>query len=172
MSRAQVRKALVLILSLPDAEAAPLLAQLTPQELAAIASEVERRQPISAGERAQVVAELTQHVGQKLPALRRRTVPAETLRLERFSYLRNVDSQTIAHALGDEHPQVAALVLSHLPQPQRDRVLQILPAEQSVSVARRVARLAEVAEDVVADVERGLEHNLASAMLRWLPEVA
>lgn len=182
MTLAAVRKAAVLLLSLSDDEAAPLLAQLTAAELAAIASEMARQQPVTPAEQAQVLVDLLQPAlpdKRQAPASVRplqhdapRQFLATTRPLERFSYLRNVDSQTIAQALRDEHLQTVALVLNHLPTAQRDRVLRSLPAASAASVIRRLDALGQVRSEVVDDVERGLEQNLAVALGRWLPEAA
>lgn len=187
MSMAAVRKAAVLVQSLSDDEAAPLLAQLKPAELAALAHEIARQQPASPREQAVVFAELT-HSKHAMPAgvpsasasvrpLSRDAslqflTPAARRPLERFSYLRNVDSPTITQALREEHLQTVALVLNHLPTAQRDRILRDLPPGDAASVVRRLDALGQVRSEVVDDVERGLEQNLAMALRKWLPEAA
>lgn len=187
MSIAAVRKAAVLVLSLSDDEAAPLLAQLEPAELAALAHEIARQQPVTPTEQAAVLNELAhprptesasappasssvRPLGQAAP---RQFLSSVTRRpLERFSYLRNVDSQTITQVLNDEHLQTVALVLNHLPPAQRDRILRGLPAASAASIKRRLDALGQVRSEVVDDVERGLEQNLALALRKWLPEAA
>lgn len=187
MSMVAVRKAAVLVQSLSDDEAAPLLAQLRPDELAALAKEIARRQPASPLEQAAVFDELA-HYQHTTPANGLPTssairplsrdaslqflTPAARRPLERFSYLRNVDSPTITQALRDEHLQTVALVLNHLPTAQRDRILRDLPPGDAASVVRRLDALGQVRSEVVDDVERGLEQNLAQALRKWLPEAA
>jgi flagellar motor switch protein FliG len=187
MAPSSLRKAAVLLLSLPDQQAAPLLEQLRPAELAALASEIARRQVPLATEQTAVIDELiSQRTRGNAGAETKRNsldTPNQSGRrsaasvaakrqLERFSYLRNVDSQTVRYALRDEHLQTVALVLNHLPTAQRDRVLCSFSPPLAANIVRRLDALGQVRAEVVDDVERGLEQNLAMALGKWLPEAA
>lgn len=164
-----LRKAAVLLASLPEADTAALLAQLEPHQLAALAAEIAMAPPPGAIEQAVVLQDLLRRAQGEVRTSTPRA-PAENQ--DRFAYLHNIDSPTIAQALRDEHLQTIALVLSFLPHAQRDRTLAFLPADTSFQVSQRLAMLGQVCPGVVDDIERGLEQNLAVALRKWLPEAA
>src|SRR6185312_17497221 len=56
-----------------------------------------------------------------------------------FASLRNADVRQLVTFLKDEHPQVIALVLAHLPAPQSAEVLSGFPPDQQADVAYRIA---------------------------------
>ena len=58
----------------------------------------------------------------------------------------------LAQVLGREHPQVIALVLANLRARKSAEVLAVLPADLQPEIARRIADLHSVPEDLLADV--------------------
>lgn len=68
--------------------------------------------------------------------------------------LRWMDPKVIAGLIRPEHPQVAALVLSHLEAPVAADVLDLLPAAMQADVIYRVATLEAVTAEALDDLER------------------
>jgi len=82
-----------------------------------------------------------------------------------MAFLHRVDPQRIAGFIGSEHPQLIALVLSHLPADSAARVIAELDESSRPDVARRIATMDRVSPDVVRQVGEFLEQKLA-ALLR------
>jgi flagellar motor switch protein FliG len=81
-----------------------------------------------------------------------------------FGFLRQVDSQNLLTFIIDEHPQTIALILSHLPPSYGAEILAGLPAERQLAVVRRIATMGQTNPEIIREVERGLEHRMASVM--------
>ncbi len=75
--------------------------------------------------------------------------------------LRWMDPKTIAGLIAQEHPQVAALVLSHLDAPVAAEVLELLPTGMQGDVIYRVATLDSVTAEALEDLERILVREVA-----------
>ncbi len=75
--------------------------------------------------------------------------------------IRGAKAQTVAELLQDEHPQVAAVVLSQLPQ--AGKVLQAMPAGLQADLAARIAVLEEIPSTVLEIASESLQKSLASA---------
>ncbi len=80
--------------------------------------------------------------------------PIETLRGARTTQL--------AELLQEEHPQVAAVVLSQLGREQASAVLKVLPQDKQVELLRRLSMLSEVPEQMVQVASEALAGALAS----------
>lgn len=68
--------------------------------------------------------------------------------------LRWMDPETVARVISAEHPQIVATVLAHLSAQQAAAVLKRLPEELHSQVALRIARLKEVPESALAELDR------------------
>jgi len=75
--------------------------------------------------------------------------------------IRSAKAQTLAELLQDEHPQVAAVVLSQLPQ--AGKVLQAMPAGLQADLAARIAVLEEIPPQVLEIASESLQKSLAAA---------
>ena len=68
-----------------------------------------------------------------------------------------METEELAHVLVREHPQTAAIVISHLPPSRAAEVLRRLPSPlQSVALIR-IARLETLSRDVVRDIEHEMQ---------------
>lgn len=81
-------------------------------------------------------------------------------------FLQHTDSADLAEALGDEHPQAIALVLSHLPGERAAAVLAELPGGTQSEVMRRMLDQDEAHPEVLHEVARGLQSRLAQQARR------
>ena len=75
--------------------------------------------------------------------------------------LADIDARVIGRILSREYPQTAALVISQLPAQQAAEVLLALPEELRTDVVMRVARMEKISEDMLVELNRALERELA-----------
>ena len=81
-----------------------------------------------------------------------------------LSFLHRIDPQQIASFIGNEHPQLVALVLSHLPADSAAQVIANLEESTRTDVARRIATMDRISPDVVHQVAEFLEQKLAAVL--------
>jgi len=77
-----------------------------------------------------------------------------------FSFLQNVEPETLVSLLEREHPQAVALVLAHLPHDRAGHLLARLPATMQTDVVRRLVDLEETDPAIVRDVEKAIEASI------------
>ena len=81
-----------------------------------------------------------------------------------LAFLHRIDPQQIASFIGDEHPQLIALVLSHLPPDSAAQVIASLEESTRTDVARRIATMDRISPEVVEQVAEFLEQKLAAVL--------
>ena len=81
-----------------------------------------------------------------------------------FIWSRNVNVGTLAAYVEGEHPQTIAMILAHMPAEISSEILMTLPDEQKGDIALRIARLGQISEDVVRDVDKALKYELSGAV--------
>ncbi len=81
-----------------------------------------------------------------------------------LAFLNRIDPQQIASFIGDEHPQLIALVLSHLAPDSAAQVIANLEEATRTEVARRIATMDRISPDVVQQVAEFLEQKLAAVL--------
>jgi len=179
-----IRKAAVLLMSLPEEQAGQLLAKLDAKQVEAVSIEIAKLNNISPEEQEQVIRDFASADPTGLTGGAGGLSVAKTL-LERalgtkataaldtvrqsiealpFGFLQKVDSQNLLTFIIDEHPQTIALILSHMSPTQAAAVIAGLPAERQLSVIRRVATMGQTSPEIIHEVEKGLEHRMSSVM--------
>jgi flagellar motor switch protein FliG len=184
MARGDIRKAAILLMSLPEEQAAQLLAKLDHRQLEAVSVEIAKLNEVTGDEQETALHDfsksnpntLTGRVGgldvaKNLveKALGKGATAAvdnirQSLEALPFGFLQKVDSQNLLTFIIDEHPQTIALILCHLPPAQAAEVIRGLPTERQISVIRRVATMAQTSPEIIQEVENGLERRMASVM--------
>ncbi len=81
-----------------------------------------------------------------------------------FIWSRNVNVATLAGYVEGEHPQTVAMILAHMPAEISSEILMTLPGEKKGDISLRIARLGQISEDVVRDVDRALKTELSGAV--------
>jgi len=81
-----------------------------------------------------------------------------------FIWSRNVNVGTLATYVEGEHPQTIAMILAHMPGEISSEIMMSLPDEQKGDIAMRIARLGQISEDVVRDVDKALKYELSGAV--------
>jgi flagellar motor switch protein FliG len=184
MAGNDLRKAAVLLMSLPQEQAAQLLAKLEPKQVEAVSIEIARTGLFSGEEQESVIQDFAQanpaaltgkagglDVAQGLLQQALGKSAGATLDNIRqsiealpFGFLQKVDSQNLLTFIIDEHPQTIALIVSHLPPVQAADIIGGLPTDRQLSVVRRIATMAQTSPEIIHEVETGLEHRMASVM--------
>lgn len=86
------------------------------------------------------------------------TPPTDPLQL-----LRTARVNAIAQLLNEEHPQIAAVVLTQLPSAVAAKVLGLMPADIASDLTSRISELEEVPEHAVAEASESLVRALEMA---------
>jgi flagellar motor switch protein FliG len=179
-----LRKAAILLMSLPQEEAAKLMAKLSPKEVEAVSVEIAKLTNVTGDEQEHVIEEfavanpsaasgssggldLAKALVEK--ALGKNAVSTiDNLRQQieavPFGFLKNVDSQNLLTFIIDEHPQTIALVMCHLAPAQAADIIAGLPSDRQLSVVRRIATMGQTNPEIINEVERGLESRIAGVM--------
>ncbi|HVE39105.1 MAG TPA: flagellar motor switch protein FliG, partial [Planctomycetota bacterium] len=92
-----------------------------------------------------------------------------------FEFLRKADPESVGGFIADEHPQMIALILSHLDPHRAGRILEGLPLSKQQDVVRRLATIEPTSPAVVEQVEKALQGRLSAfgaSELRELDGVA
>jgi len=81
-----------------------------------------------------------------------------------FIWSRNVNVGTLAGYVVGEHPQTIAMILAHMPSEISSELLMAMPTELKGDIAMRIAKLGQISEDVVRDVDKALKMELSGAV--------
>jgi flagellar motor switch protein FliG len=179
-----MRKAAVLLMSLPTDEAAKLMGKLQPKQVEAVSIEIAKLGRLASDEQEAVITEFAESnpvslggdsggvdAAQSLLELALGDKAKDTLDSVRrsieslpFGFLKGVDPQNLLTFLNEEHPQTIALILSHLSPGDCAEVIAGLQQERQMAVIRRIANMGQTNPEVIKEVERGLENRMASVM--------
>lgn len=174
--------AAIFVMVLGDEEAADLLGRLDPAEVQQLGramfsvsdvsetqvdqvfdmflGRAKQRTAIGFGAAPRIRAVMESALGaERAESVLARITPAT--RSNALDALRWMDAKTLAGLIIQEHPQVAALVLSHLDAPIAADVLQLLPMAMQSDVIYRVATLESVTAEALDELERILVREVA-----------
>jgi flagellar motor switch protein FliG len=179
------QKAAVVLAQLDTDRSTKILRAMSEHEVVELMSTMATLPTLGPDEVRRVLSEFNMHataavqVGQggvdiarKLLRERLGTAKAEEV-LDRFvaatyshplSFLHRIDPQQIASFIDDEHPQLIALVLSHLPPDSAAQVIASLDEATRTDVARRIATMERISPEVVEELARILEQKLAAVL--------
>jgi flagellar motor switch protein FliG len=177
-----LRKAAILLMSLPTKNAAKVLGSLPPRYIEAISLMIAQTDSVGGSDQEIVIAEFLTSKASALYASpggleRAKELIREALGRDAnelignlqqsieampFGFIKKVDPQTLLQFIGDEHPQAIALLLSHVPSHYAAEVLGGLDPDKQLEVIRRVAAIGRTSPEAVAELEFGLEMRLSS----------
>lgn len=176
------QRAAILLLELGPDECSDVLGRLTDEEIEDLSTEVARLDAVPAEVTHAVlrlfgkatVTSTETHGGFELA----RELLVNTVGLDRatsilervaatmvempFHAFHTLDPRQIVSILGDEHPQIMAIVLAHLPTALASSVLAAWPAALQSQVAHRIAVMDRTSPEFIRRVEAGLERRLSS----------
>jgi flagellar motor switch protein FliG len=177
-----LKKAAVLLMSLPTLQAAKILGQLPPRVIEQVSVRIAQMDSVSGDDQEMVIAEfLTSKASaiyaspgglERAKQLIREALGRDaneiignlqqTIEAMPFGFVKKVDAATLLQFIGEEHPQTIALLLSHVPGPYAAEVLAGLPGDKQMEVIRRIASIGRTSVEAIAELEFGLEMRLAS----------
>jgi flagellar motor switch protein FliG len=180
---AGTQRAAILLMSLGEQDAANVLKQLDAREVQKLGiamaelKEVSREQMTSvldkfigvADSRANIASGsqdfvrrvLTQAVGkQKTDMLLDRVTAGQTG--QGIEALKWMEAKAVAQIISGEHPQIAAIVLSHLEPEQSAAILPLLPADLRTEVLMRIATLNEVPQSALTELDQLVEKQASA----------
>jgi flagellar motor switch protein FliG len=175
---AGTQRAAILLMSLGEQDAANVLKQLDAREVQKLGiamaelKEVSREQMtavldtfigvadskanLAGGSQDYVRRVLTQAVGkQKAEMLLDRVTTGQTG--QGIEALKWMESKAVAQIISGEHPQIAAIVLSHLEPEQSAGILPLLPEDMRTEVLMRIATLNEVPQSALTELDQLVE---------------
>jgi flagellar motor switch protein FliG len=175
---AGTQRAAILLMSLSEQDAASVLKQLDAREVQKLGvamaelKQITREQMtsvldnfigtldgtanVASGSPDYVRRVLTQAVGkQKTDLLLDRVSSGQTG--QGIEALRWMDAKAVAQIISSEHPQIAAIVLSHLEPEQSAGVLPLLTEEMRTEVLMRIASLNEVPQSALTELDQLVE---------------
>ncbi|HVA49831.1 MAG TPA: flagellar motor switch protein FliG [Pirellulales bacterium] len=184
MATTELRKAAVLLMSLPEEDAGKVLAKLPPKQLEMVSVEIAKVGLVSREEQENAIKDfadaspgsigagsggldlaknlveraLGKNAGSTIESVR------QQIEAMPFGFLQKVDSQNLLTFLMDEHPQTIALILSHLNAQQAADIIGGLPSDRQLAVVRRIATMGQTNPEIIHEVEKGLEHRMSSVM--------
>ena len=179
-----VRKAAILLMSLPEDDAAQLLTKLGPKQVEMVTIEIAKLGRLGADEQETIIHEFAdanpnslggdaggieiaktlvekafgKNAGSTLDNLR------QQIEALPFAFLKKVDPQNLLTFIIDEHPQTIALILSHLPAAYGAEIVKNLSSDRQLAVIRRIANMGQTNPEVIKEVEQGLESRMANLM--------
>jgi len=77
-----------------------------------------------------------------------------------FIWSRDINVNTLASYIKEEHPQTIAMILAHLPSEISAEVLMTIPEEKKGDISLRIAQIGQVPEEIVRDVDEALKAEL------------
>src|SRR6202795_2026307 len=123
---------------------------------------VDGKADIASGSQEYVRGRLTQAVGkQKTDLLLDRVSTGQTG--QGIEALKWMDAKAVTQIISGEHPQIAAIVLSHLEPEQSASILPLLPDEMRTDVLMRIASLNEVPQSALTELDQLVEKQANSA---------
>lgn len=174
-------KAAIFLLSLGEGRAAEVFKKLNDAEIRQVATAMTQIRAILPEELAAVSEEfiarfegdtklmvesgdfLRNVIKSTLPADRAEEILKELRALQRdkpFGWSRDVNVSALSTALLLEHPQTIAMIMAHLPPDIAADVLISFPEEMKGDIALRVARIGQIPEEIVRDVDGALKDEL------------
>jgi flagellar motor switch protein FliG len=173
-----IQRAAILLMSLGEQDAANLLKQLDAKDVQKIGiamaelKEVSRDQmtrvletfigvvdgksDMASGSQEYVRRVLTQAVGKQKTDLLLDRVSTGTTG-QGIEALKWMDAKAVAHIISGEHPQIAAIVLSHLEPEQAATILPLLTDDMRTEVLMRIASLNEVPQSALTELDQLVE---------------
>jgi flagellar motor switch protein FliG len=170
-----LQKAAVLLVILGDQVSADILKQLDEEEVQRVSREIARLSSVTAEQSESVLDEFYQMTvahdyvlkggldyAKKVlttafgPDMAKRMLDrlskAMGTEVASFDALQKADPQQLAKFIHSEHPQMIALILSHLNASQAAALLSSLPPQMRADVALRMANLDQISPEIIAKV--------------------
>jgi flagellar motor switch protein FliG len=185
MSDTGVRKAAVLLVQLGQERAAQIFSHLRDGEVEAISAEISRLDSLDVDETESVLNEFRElavaraHIAQGGPDFAKNLLEqvlgqdraqaimdrlsAASMKLP-FQFLYRADPRQLLSFISEEHPQIIATVLAHIPSEKASAVLAGLEPERQADVAHRIAVMDRTSPALLRQLEASLERKMSSIL--------
>jgi flagellar motor switch protein FliG len=80
--------------------------------------------------------------------------------IPRFQYLKRATPATLIRLLRDEHPQIVAVVIAHLPPAKAAAIIEAIDDKLQIDVLQRVAAIGDADPDSILQLDRELSDTL------------
>ncbi|HHY41920.1 MAG TPA: flagellar motor switch protein FliG [Thermoanaerobacterales bacterium] len=87
-----------------------------------------------------------------------------SLQVRPFDFIRKADPSQLLNFLQNENSQTIALIMTYMTPQQSASLLSSLPPEKQVDIARRVATMDRTSPDIILEVEKVLERQMATVV--------
>lgn len=179
-----IRKAAIVLMSLPQEEAAAIMNRLDPKVVELVSIEIAKIGRFTSDEQEHAILQFAESNPHALGGSSGGLEVAKSL-LEKalgknaqsavenvqhsvealpFGFLKRVDPQHLLTFINDEHPQTIALILSHLPASYGAQIISGLSQERQLAVIRRIAHMGQTSPEIIKEVESGLENRMAAVV--------
>ncbi|MDA1052118.1 MAG: flagellar motor switch protein FliG [Planctomycetota bacterium] len=179
-----LRKAAIVIMSLPPDDAAQIMGKFDSKEIESLSIEIAKLGRYTSQDQEDAILAFADANPQALggsmggldvaQALLERalgdkasgTVASIRHSLESlpFAFLKQVDPQNLLTFINDEHPQTIALILSHLAPAYGAQVIAGLSTERQIAVISRIASMGQTSPEILEQVESGLEKRMEAVV--------
>lgn len=178
-----VKKAAILLMSLPASDASVVLRYLRRDEVEQIAMEIANTRRVERSVQTEVLEEFHQ-MSLAQTEIAQGGIEAARVLLERafdgprandilhrlsnflqkrpFEALRRAGAGHVVSFIQNEHPQIIAVILAYMDPMVASQVLSQLPEDLQGDVARRIAVMGRAAPEVVKEVEALIEKKLST----------
>ncbi len=175
-----IEKSAMLLITLGADVASRVLAQLDPETIFKIAQEITRADDITLEDKEELIGEFlldlrknrgTVHGGENVAKDILKAAFGDDKAEEIFSnfshedidkgflFINNIDPETLASLLENEHPQIITATLYYLTSTQTARVLKNLPINLSKDIIRRMAKMKKPAPKAVMETVRVIRNK-------------
>ncbi len=176
-------KAAILLVFLGPETSRVILQSLTDAEIETLTIEIAKQRKISTEEKLSVLFEFEQMMmarkfyaeggleyaktllektigpGKALDILGRM---GTALQLQPFEVARTADPAQLATLIQNEHPQMIAMIMAYLQPKKAALVLQSMPHDTQIEIAKRIALMDRTSPEIIHQVENFLEEKLSS----------
>lgn len=178
-----VKKAAILLMSLPAQEASLVLRHFRRQEVEQLAVEIANTKRVDRDMQSEVLNEFY-HLSLAQSEMAQGGIDAARELLEKafdasrandilhrltsfmqkrpFEALRKAGSSHVLSFIQNEHPQTIAIILAYMEPLQASQVLSQLPEELQGDVARRIAVMGQAAPEVIKELEALIDKKLSA----------
>jgi flagellar motor switch protein FliG len=185
LDQAGVRKAAVLLVQLGQERASQVLHHLPESDVEAISAQILQLESLAASEAEEVLSEFQTLATARANVMRggpefARALLVESLGFDRaesimnrlaatalqlpFRFLQRADPRQLLGFIQNEHPQVIAVVLAHLPSDKATLVLSGLEPARQADVAYRIAVMDRTSPETLDQLEAALERKMGSVL--------
>ncbi len=81
-----------------------------------------------------------------------------------FIWSKGINVDTLSSSIIGEHPQTVAMVLAHMPPEIAAGIMINIPDEKKGDIALRIAKLGQISDEVVMEVDEALKMELSGAV--------